>query len=287
MSDSNTAHASNGGDPFRDARVAAQELLNAIDAEVFDVGVVLGSGWGEVMDGLGDVEGTVSLSDVSGFVAPGVSGHRDVARAVRIDDRLVLFLGGRRHLYEGATAAEVVHGVRALAFAGCQAVILTNAAGSLRPEWAPGQLVVTRDHLNLSGASPMVGPEPPAFVAPRFCDLTDAYSPRLRAVARMVDPTLPEGVYAGLLGGNYETPAEISMLAGLGADLVGMSTVLETIAARHLGLEVLGLSLVTNLAAGLSPSRLDHMEVLAAGDAAVGKLRSVVGGVLQNLWFTN
>jgi purine-nucleoside phosphorylase len=177
----------------------------------------------------------------------------------------------------------VVHAVRTVVMAGCRVVVLTNAAGSLRPEWPVGSPVLIADHLNLTGHSPMVGPPPPDHLPARFADLTDAYSARLRAIAREVEPSLHEGVYAALLGGSYETPAEIRMLRTMGADLVGMSTALEAIAAVHLGAEVLGLSLVTNLAAGLSAGALDHREVLAAGAGAaagIGRLlRSIVEGL--------
>jgi purine-nucleoside phosphorylase len=166
---------------------------------------------------------------------------------------------------------------------GCRAVILTNAAGSLREEWAPGTAVLLSDHLNLTGVSPLAGPEPPAPFGPRFTDLTEAYSPRLRALAKELEPALEEGVYAGLNGPHYETPAEIRMLRTLGADLVGMSTVLECIAARNAGLEVLGLSLVTNLAAGLSAAPLDHTEVLAAGSTAGDKLGSLLGQLVRQI----
>jgi purine-nucleoside phosphorylase len=183
----------------------------------------------------------------------------------------VLVLLGRTHLYEGHGVDAVVHGVRTAAAAGCRSVLLTNAAGGIREGMAVGEPVVVADHLNFTGLSPLVGP--------RFTDLTDLYSRRLRALAREVDPTLAEGVYAGLHGPHFETPAEIRMLRVVGADLVGMSTVLEAIAARAVGVEVFGLSLVTNLAAGLAGAPLDHAEVLAAGLAAAARM----GGLLREL----
>jgi purine-nucleoside phosphorylase len=198
---------------------------------------------------------------------------------VRVGERRVLALAGRSHLYEGLGAATAVHGVRTAVLAGCRVVVLTNAAGCLRPEWPVGHPVLIADHLNLTGSSPLVGPDPPAPHPGRFVDLSDAYAARLRAIARAVEPSLREGVYCALLGGAYETPAEIRMLRTLGADLVGMSTVLETIAAVHLGAEVLGLSLVTNLAAGLSPAPIAHAEVLAAGAGAAESL----GGLLRRI----
>jgi purine-nucleoside phosphorylase len=195
----------------------------------------------------------------------------------------VLAFFGRVHGYEGNPVSAVVHNVRTAAAAGCRSVILTNAAGSLREEWQPGQPVLLSDHLNLTGLSPLAGPDAPEPYGPRFCDLTDAWSPRLRALAHELAPDLPEGVYAGLNGPHYETPAEIRMLRTLGADLVGMSTVLEAIAARHARLEVLGLSLVTNLAAGLAPAALDHNEVLAAGGDAGTRLGQLLADLVRRL----
>lgn len=273
-----------GADPYTLAAAAAAELQRRSDIEAYDVAVVLGSGWAAAADGLGDVVADVELSDLPGFASPSVPGHRNLARSVIVDNRRVLVLGGRAHLYEGHSPETAVHPVRTAAAAGCRAVILTNAAGSLRREWPVGQAVLISDHLNLTGRSPMVGPAPPDGYPGRFCDLTETYSSRLRALAHQIGPDLPEGVYAGLLGGNFETPAEIRMLATLGADLVGMSTVLEAIAARHLGLDVLGISLVTNLAAGLAPAELSHADVLAAATEAGDAMVTLVRGVLENLW---
>jgi purine-nucleoside phosphorylase len=162
-------------------------------------------------------------------------------------------------------------------------VVLTNAAGGIREGYQVGQPVLIRDHLNLTGRSPLGGPPPPDSYPPRFTDLTDLYSARLRALAAAADAGLAEGVYAALPGPHYETPAEIRALRTLGADLVGMSTVLEAIAAHHLGAEVLAFSLVSNLAAGLAPHGLDHLEVVAAGKAAVGRMGSLLAGLLPVL----
>ena len=196
--------------------------------------------------------------------------------------RLLIFLG-RTHLYEGHSPAAVVHGVRTAIAAGCRVIVLTNAAGGIDPGYQVGQAVLIRDHLNLTGRSPLSGPPPPAGYPSRFTDLTGLYSPRLRALARAADPSLVEGVYAALPGPHYETPAEISMLGTLGADLVGMSTALEAIAARHLGAEVLGISLVTNPAAGLAGAGLDHAEVVAAGKAAAGRMGALLARVLPQI----
>jgi purine-nucleoside phosphorylase len=161
--------------------------------------------------------------------------------------------------------------------------VLTNAAGGIRAGYQVGQPVLIRDHLNLTGRSPLTGPPPPPGYPPRFTDLTGAYSPRLRALARAADPSLAEGVYAALPGPHYETPAEIAMLRTLGADLVGMSTVLEAIAARHLGAEVLAFSLVTNLAAGLTDHGLDHAEVVAAGAEAAERMGALLASILPQV----
>jgi purine-nucleoside phosphorylase len=269
--------------PFDLASEAASALAERTGVVRHDAAIVLGSGWAAAADEIGDVIADVELADLPGFPAPTVAGHRNLARSVRVGDVAALILGGRAHLYEGHPVPTVVHGVRTAVEAGCSTVILTNAAGGLNPEWPVGQPVLLSDHLNLTGHSPMAGPPPPPHKPARFVDLTEAYAPRLRDLAREVDPQLPEGVYAAMLGGAYETPAEIRMLAGLGADLVGMSTALETIAARHLGAEVLGVSLVTNAAAGLSDSALDHAEVLEAAGDAGPRMVALLRGVLERL----
>src|SRR5208282_1756857 len=190
------------------------------------------------------------------------------------------------HLYEGLPPAIVVHGVRTAVSAGARVVVLTNAAGGIRSGLTVGEPVLISDHLNLTGKSPLTGPAP--SVGQRFVDLTDLYSARLRALARAADPALAEGVYAALPGPHYETPAEIRMLRALGADLVGMSTALEAIAARHLGAEVLAISLVTNLAAGLAPpggtpQELDHAEVTATGQAAAARMGALLAGIVPGV----
>jgi purine-nucleoside phosphorylase len=195
--------------------------------------------------------------------------------SVRIGAHRVLVLAGRIHPYEGHDLQHVVHPVRTAAATGASTVVLTNAAGGLCAEYQVGQPVLISDHLNLTGRSPLVGAQ--------FVDLVDAYSPRLRALAREIDPSLAEGVYAGLPGPHYETPAEIRMLRTLGADLVGMSTVHETIAARAAGLQVLGVSLVTNLAAGMTGQPLSHAEVLEAGRQSAARMGSLLASVIARL----
>jgi purine-nucleoside phosphorylase len=270
-------------EPFAAAEAAATELARRTGVLRHEVAVVLGSGWQDAADGLGTGAVELSTGDLPGFVAPTVAGHQGRVRSVDVAGRRVLVLVGRVHMYEGRTPAEAVHPVRMAIAAGAGVIVLTNAAGGIDPAYRVGQTVLIRDHLNLTGVSPLSGPPPPQGYAARFVDLTDCWSPRLRAIARQIDPELVEGVYAGLPGPHYETPAEIAMLRSAGADLVGMSTVLEVIAARHLGAEVLGLSLVTNAAAGVSGDPVGHEEVLAAGTAAAPGLAQLIAGVIARL----
>jgi len=270
-------------DPFEVAAEAAAEVVRWAGPPPHDVAIVLGSGWQGVADGLGTAELRRPTEDLPGFVAPTVAGHQGEIRSLDLGRHRVLLLIGRTHLYEGRSPAEVVHPVRTVVLAGARVVVLTNAAGGLDPTFEAGQAVLIRDHLNLTGESPLSGPPPPEVLASRFVDLTHLYPSELRELARDVDRGLAEGVYAGLRGPHYETPAEVAMLRRNGADLVGMSTALEAIAAHHLGASVLGISLVTNLAAGVSPTPLDHEEVLAAGAAAEPVLVELLAGVLSRL----
>ena len=253
------------------AAAAAAAITAATGVDAHDVAVVLGSGWRPAADLIGEPAHEIAMADLPGFVPPTVAGHGGTIRSVPVGERRALVLLGRTHLYEGHGVEAVAHGVRTAAAAGCRTVLLTNAAGGIREGMRVGDPVLIADHLNLTARSSLVGP--------RFTDLTDLYSPRLRTLAREIDPSLSEGVYAGLPGPHFETPAEIRMLRALGADLVGMSTVLEAIAARAEGVEVFGLSLVTNLAAGMTGEPLDHHEVLAAGVASAGRM----GKLLRDL----
>ena len=245
-----------------------------------DTAVVLGSGWAAAGQGLGTAVAEMPMHALPGLPEPGVQGHGATVSSVEVGSRRVLVLAGRVHLYEGHSVQTVVHAVRSAVLAGCRRVLLSNAAGSLRSDVAIGTPVVITDQINLSGQNPLAGPAPPEHLGSRFVDLTDLYDPELRAVAEAADDSAVGGVYAGVLGGSFETPAEIRMLAGLGADLVGMSTVAEAIAARHLGAKVFGVSLVTNLAAGLQ-EQLDHLEVLAAGAEASGRLANILQSVIR------
>ena len=250
------------------AAAAAAAIAEQTGVRVHDIAVVLGSGWRPAADVIGAPGAEMDMARLPGFRQPTVAGHSGIVRSVAVGDRRVLILIGRTHLYEGAGITHVVHGVRTAAAAGCRTVLLTNAAGGLREGMRVGQPVLIADHLNLTARSPLVGPQ--------FTDLTDLYSARLRAAARAIDPALVEGVYAGLPGPHYETPSEIRMLRTLGADLVGMSTVLEAIAARAAGVEVFGLSLVTNLAAGMTGEPVNHPEVLEAGRRAATSMGALL-----------
>ena len=262
-------------DPLEVAREAATMIAERTGVAQHDVALVLGSGWGAAAELLGETVAEIPSHEIPGFSRPAVAGHVATTRSVRLagTDRHALVLGSRTHLYEGLGVRRVVHGVRTAAAAGARCVVLTNGCGGLHPDWAPGTPVLIRDHLNLPATSPLEGAT--------FVDLTDLYAQRKRDVAREVDPTLPEGVYAQCRGTHYETPAEVTMAGRLGADLVGMSTTIEAIAARHVGLEVLGISLVTNQAAGISPVPLSHAEVIEAGQAAaprIGRLLAQIVG---------
>jgi purine-nucleoside phosphorylase len=261
-------------DPFAAAEASAEALRDRAGTNGFDACVVLGSGWLAAAEAIGATELEVPLGDLGGFEQPSVPGHSPSVRYVRKGRLGVLVYLGRIHLYEGHDPNQVTHGVRTAIAAGCRTVVLTNAAGGINPSYSVGQPVLISDHINLTGRSPLWGPLSPRMPS-RFTDLTAAYSARLRTLAREIDPALAEGVYAALPGPHFETPAEIRMLRGAGADLVGMSTVLEAIAARHLGAEVLGISMVSNPAAGLSAEPIDHQAVLsatAASAAGVGRL---------------
>jgi purine-nucleoside phosphorylase len=263
-------------DPFAVAELGAARLRRLTGVDRHDVALVLGSGWSAAADLLGETVAEVPAPVVAGFSAPAVAGHVGTIRSIRLaDGRHVLVLGARTHLYEGAGVRRVVHGIRTAAAAGARVVVLTNGAGGIEESWSPGTPVLIADHINLTATSPLEGAT--------FVDLTDLYSSRLRAIAREVDPTLAEGVYVQFPGPHYETPAEVQMAKRIGGDLVGMSTALEAIAARHAGLEVLGLSLVTNHAAGISATPLSHTEVIEAGEAAGGRISRLLADIVRAL----
>jgi purine-nucleoside phosphorylase len=264
-------------DPLKVAGAAADVIAQRSGTSHHDVALVLGSGWGRTGDLIGRTVATIDNADVPGFAKAAVAGHAGVIRSVAIGDtdRRALVYGTRTHFYEGRGVRSVVHAVRTAAAAGCRTIVLTNGCGGLNPAWVPGTPVLIRDHLNLTASSPIEGAD--------FVDLTDLYSLRLRRLARDVDPDLDEGVYVQFRGPHYETPAEVQMARILGGDLVGMSTTLEAIAARQSGLEVLGISLVTNLAAGIGGQPLAHEEVLEAGQAASERCGRLLAAVVAKI----
>jgi purine-nucleoside phosphorylase len=261
--------------PYELAAHAADRLAELTGVERHDVALVLGSGWLPAVDALGEVTAEIDTTDLPGFSAAAVAGHSGRIRSVRTGDKQLLVFLSRTHYYEGKGVEAVVHGVRTAARAGCRTIVLTNGCGGLEERWTPGTPVLISDHINLTGRSPIVGAT--------FVDLTDLYSSRLRAMCREVDPSLDEGVYVQFPGPHYETPAEVRMAGVLGGQLVGMSTTLEAIAAREAGMEVLGISLVTNLAAGISDQPLDHAEVLEAGRAAASRMGDLLGRIVPRI----
>ena len=267
-------------DPFDVAAAAAEYIAAKTGVPGHDVALVLGSGWGGAAELVGDVVAEIPTAEIPGFVKPAVEGHRSTTRSIRIERpdgsvRHALVLGSRTHLYEGLGTRRVAHGIRTAAATGCETVILTNGCGSVHIGWRPGQVVLIKDHLNFTGQTPLEGA--------KFADMTDIYTPRLRDIARSVDPDLPEGVYAQFHGPQYETPAEVKMAALMGADLVGMSTALEAVAARHCRMDVLGFSLATNLAAGISLHPLSHEEVLEAGREAGPRISDLLARVIKQI----
>jgi purine-nucleoside phosphorylase len=257
------------------ATEAARVLAEKTGVERHDVALVMGSGWLPAVDALGEAVAEISSTDLPGFAPPAVAGHAGKIRSVRAGDKTLLVFLGRTHFYEGLGVRAVVHGVRTAAAAGCSTIVLTNGCGGLDENWSPGTPVLISDHINLTATSPIEGAN--------FIDLTDLYSPRLRTLCREVDDSLDEGVYVQLPGPHYETPAEIGMVRAIGGTLVGMSTTLEAIAAREAGMEVLGISLVTNLAAGITGEPLNHEEVLEAGRSAATRMGELLGRIVPRI----
>jgi purine-nucleoside phosphorylase len=248
-----------------------------------ETAIILGSGLNSLVGDPKDDQ-IIPYAEFPGIPKPSVPGHTGRFVLGEIGDKRVIFAQGRVHLYEGLSARDVTAGVRILAEAGIKQLIVTNAAGAANPKFKPGDWMMITDHLNLTGTTPLLGAVN-ASPARTFIDMTEAYSVRLREnfrkAAGTIDIVLHEGVYAALLGPQYETPAEVRMLQKLGADAVGMSTVLEVIQARALGLEVAGFSCITNLAAGLSKEHLSHEEVLETGKKAARKFVSLMEAALS------
>ncbi|MRG60523.1 purine-nucleoside phosphorylase [Agromyces sp. CFH 90414] len=261
-------------DPFAVARRAADRIAELTGVERHDLALTLGSGWGRAADLIGETTHTIPATEVPGFSKPALEGHVGTLRSVALPGgRRALVIGARTHYYEGHGVRRVVHSVRTAAAAGASVMILTNGAGGIKEHWQPGTPVLISDHINLTADSPLEGAT--------FIDLTDLYSARLRGIARSVEPTLDEGVYCQFRGPHYETPAEVQMAKAIGGHIVGMSTALEAIAARQAGMEVLGMSLITNLAAGIQQTPLSHEEVIEAGRAAEPVISKLLADIVQ------
>ena len=266
----------NAADPFEIAAIAAAEIAERTGVTHHDIALTLGSGWGKAADLIGETTATIPAAEITGFSTPALEGHVGTLRSIRLaDGRNALVIGARTHYYENHGVRRVVHSVRTAAATGATTMILTNGAGGIRETWKPGTPVLISDHINLTADSPLEGAT--------FIDLTDLYSARLRAIAKRVDPTLDEGVYTQFRGPHYETPAEVQMAKAIGGHIVGMSTALEAIAARQAGMEILGLSLITNLAAGIQKTPLSHAEVLEAGRDAEPVISALLARIVREL----
>lgn len=266
----------NSTDPKALAAEAAAVIADLTGVAHHDIALTLGSGWGKAADVIGETVSVIDASQVPGFHTSDVPGHSGTLRSIRLaDGRHALIIGARTHFYEGRGVRAVVHGVRTAAATGAKIMVLTNGAGGVNPAYRAGHPVIISDHINLTAQSPLEGAT--------FVDLTDLYSARLREIVRSIDNTLHEGVYTQFTGPHYETPAEVRYASIIGGDIVGMSTALEAIAAREAGMEVLGLSLITNLAAGIQETPLSHAEVLEAGREAEPRLAQLLSEIVPQL----
>jgi len=263
-------------DPFEVARTAAAENADNTGVAHHDIALTLGSGWAKAADLIGETVAEVPATEITGFSASAVVGHTGSIRSILLPSgKHALVIGARTHYYENHGVRRVVHSVRTAAATGATTMILTNGAGGIRETWKPGTPVLISDHINLTADSPLEGAT--------FIDLTDLYSKRLRDIARSIDPSLDEGVYTQFRGPHYETPAEVQMAKAIGGHIVGMSTALEAIAARQAGMEILGMSLITNLAAGIQTTPLSHQEVLEAGREAEPVISDLLARIVAAL----
>ena len=262
--------------PFDLASEAAAKIGELTGVPRHDIALTLGSGWAKAADLIGETVATIDATKIPGFLPPAVPGHVATIRSIKLPNgKHALILGARSHYYEGHGVRQVAHGVRTAAAAGAKIMILTNGAGGIKETWKPGTPVLISDHINLTADSPLEGA--------KFVDLTDLYSRRLREIARGVDSSLDEGVYCQFRGPHYETPAEVQMAKHIGGHIVGMSTALEAIAAREAGMEILGLSLITNLAAGIQKTPLSHEEVIQAGKDAENRISALLAEIVSKL----
>jgi purine-nucleoside phosphorylase len=262
--------------PFDIAKQAAASIAELTGVANHDIALALGSGWAKAADLIGETVASVDATQIIGFSAPTVQGHVATIRSIKLPNgKHALVLGARTHYYEGHGVRRVSHGVRTAAATGVKTMILTNGAGGIKETWKPGSPVLISDHINLTADSPLEGA--------KFVDLTDLYSKRLRDLARTVDASLDEGVYCQFRGPHYETPAEVQMAKHIGGHIVGMSTALEAIAAREAGMEILGLSLITNLAAGIQKEPLSHAEVLQAGKDAEVRISALLAEIVAKI----
>lgn len=276
MSETPTHPLDGAADPFEVARTAAADIARATGVAHHDIALTLGSGWAKAADLIGETTAEVPATEITGFSASAVVGHTGSIRSIALPSgKNALVIGARTHYYEGHGVRRVVHSVRTAAATGARTMILTNGAGGIKETWTPGSPVLISDHINLTADSPLEGAT--------FIDLTDLYSARLRELAKGIDPSLDEGVYTQFRGPHYETPAEVQMAKAMGGHIVGMSTALEAIAAREAGMEVLGMSLITNLAAGIQTTPLSHQEVLQAGRDAEGAISQLLARIVAAL----
>jgi len=263
-------------DPLEIARNAAAQIAEKTGVDRHDIALTLGSGWGKAAELLGETTATIPADEIIGFSKPALAGHPGTLRSILLPSgKRALVIGARTHYYENHGVRRVVHSVRTAAATGATTMILTNGAGGIKEHWKPGTPVLISDHINLTADSPLEGAT--------FIDLTDLYSSRLRQLAHEIEPSLDEGVYTQFRGPHYETPAEVQMAKAIGGHIVGMSTALEAIAARQAGMEILGMSLITNLAAGIQKTPLSHEEVIEAGREAEPVISALLARIVGAL----
>jgi purine-nucleoside phosphorylase len=263
-------------DPFDVAREAAAQIAEKTGIDRHDIALTLGSGWGKAADLIGETTASIPATEIVGFSRPALEGHVGTIRSIALPSgKRALVIGARTHYYEGHGVRRVVHSVRTASATGATTMVLTNGAGGIKEHWKPGTPVLISDHINLTADSPLEGAT--------FVDLSDLYTPRLRDLARSIEPTLDEGVYCQFRGPHYETPAEVQMAKTIGGHIVGMSTALEAIAARQAGMDILGMSLITNLAAGIQKTPLSHQEVIDAGREAEPVISALLARIVDAL----